>query len=283
MTSVYIGVVGSEMESGICRDSIQNLNIRQGDNPPQYIRSTKGFEGRQTHIDFFLYQTQNDAILLLDGDMVFAPDTLERLRSHNLPYITGYYMRRMFQPVAPVWYEYPEDGSWPQMPMMRDPERGVLHRLGGSGWGCILIHRNVFKAVRPLLKGESFVIEDDMDIWPYDLPRVMQAINSTRDCEDMETLKAAAAVMQEEIRPLTGNHGNVGSDVRFPFFAREAGFDLWGDPDVRPGHVIQYPISGDDYSQVHELQDNVKMETIQLHKQKKTDWNHDMKILRGEA
>ena len=40
----------------------------------------------------------------------------------------------------------------------------------------------------------------------------------------------------------------MGSDIRFPFFARQAGFTLWGDPDVRCGHMLNYPLSPDDYS-----------------------------------
>jgi hypothetical protein len=40
----------------------------------------------------------------------------------------------------------------------------------------------------------------------------------------------------------------VGSDVRFPFFAREAGFILMGDPDVKCQHIIPYPLDPDDFA-----------------------------------
>jgi hypothetical protein len=282
MTSVYVGVVGSEVENGVCRDTIEHINIRAGDNRPQYIRSTKGFEGRQSHINFFLEKTTYDAILLLDSDMYFQPDTLERLRSHDKTYVSGYYMRRMFRPIAPVWYEKNELEIWPQMPWLGDPERGKLHELGGSGWGCMFVHRQVFEDMKPILKGEPYVIEDDMDIWPYDILKVCTAVNELQDCDDLEEMKKHVAILREEIRPLTGNRGNVGSDVRFPFFARQAGHKLWGDPDVRPGHNLQYPLTPDDYTMGHEQQAKLTTEMKERHDEERKKHEKFIKVLRGE-
>lgn len=236
--TVYTGIVGPDMDYGTCRDSIHNIIRREGDALPRFIRATKGFEARDMHVEYFLSETQHDFILLLDHDMVFPQDTLERLRSYGRPYLSGLYMRRRYAPILPVWYEYPENGEeFPLVPYTADPERGRLHRIGASGWGCALVHRSVFEAMRPILKGEPFIIEDDMDIWPYDLPAVMKALQTG----DIDTLR-------QEIRPLRGCKDNVGSDLRFPFYARQAGFDLYGDPDVRAGHMLEYPLSPDDYS-----------------------------------
>lgn len=257
--SVLIGVVGPEDENGACRDSIIQIQRRAGDEVPQMVRATKGYEARQHLFDLF-EKTQHDFLLLLDHDQVYPADTLERLRAHKLPYLSGYYLRRTNQPILPVWYELGEEGRWPMSPWTKEPERGKLHPLGASGWGCILVHREVVGAVKRLLKGEDLVIEDDLDVWPYDLGRVMEAVHGIgallEEMPKVPTLKAALAhyhqALEAEIRPLRCRKDMVGSDLRFPFFARAAGYVLMGDPDVRIGHMLNYPLTPDDFSQLPE-------------------------------
>lgn len=224
----YIGVAASESIPVKAMTSIISMTRQEGDNPPQFVSATKGYVGRQMLINKFM-ESEHDFILLLDHDMIFEDDTLERLRSHKLPYVSGYYMRRQFAPMYSVWFE-PYDGKWPLMPFLQEPRKGRLYPLGGSGWGCVLLHRDVITATRKkVLKGEWDVIEDDMDVWPYDLEAVKRG--------------------DEEIRPLRGVKSDiVGSDIRYPFYAKAAGFQLMGDPEVRPKHILNYPLSPDDYS-----------------------------------
>jgi hypothetical protein len=196
-------------------------------------------------------------MLLLDGDEIYRPDVLEKLRAHKLSYVCAYTLRRRWAPLVPLWFKPAGRHAWPREPWTGVPESGKLHELGGSGWGGVLIHRDVAEAVRPLLKGEPFVIEDDMDVWPYDLARVMAAIRGLRTLTTetisltQETLRRSmeeyTQVLEEEIRPLRILKDHVGSDVRFPFFAREAGYVLMGDPDTRAEHIINYPLNPDDY------------------------------------
>src|SRR3990167_2752947 len=262
--TAYIGVVGPDLEYGSANDSIRKIVVRSGDNYPIPIRATKGFEGREWHINNFI-KSNHDWILLLDADMEFQPDTLERLRSHQLPYVSGYYLRRRFQPIAPVWFRYNPNGEWPHMPWMVDPERGKLHKLGASGWGCVLVHREVFEAVGKLLKGEPFVLEDDMDIWPYNLDNIMAAMKimekvikkKSRNADDEVRLKASLDLLKQEIRPLTGQRTVIGSDIRFPYYAHAAGHVFWGDPDVRCGHIVHYPLHPNDFSELGEQQKDV--------------------------
>jgi len=196
-------------------------------------------------------------MLLLDHDMRFEPDTLERLRSHKLPYVSGYYLRRRYAPIAPVWFEKGKPGEWPMKPWTGDPERGKLHELGASGWGCIFIHRKVIADMLPLLEGELPILEDDMDLWPYDLGAIMGAIKAlrtlTKEKPSPSTLWPAmnehVTTLEKQIRPLRAVKTPVGSDIRFPFFAAMAGYTLMGDPDVRPAHMLNYPLTPDDYSQ----------------------------------
>jgi len=241
--SCYIGVVGSEDENGECRDTIERIERKTGDTAPVFIRATKGYEARQMHLNNWYENTKHPFMLLLDSDMKFPVHTLKRLRAHGLPFVSGLYMRRRYAPIAPVWFEQGEAGVMPMTPFTAVPMENTLYKLGASGWGCILIHRDVVTATRPLLKGEAEIIEDDMDIYPYDLRVVMDAINNFSDDNARETIE----VLKKEIRPLRGLKDSIGSDIRFPFFARLAGFELHGDTGVMCEHMLNYPISPMDY------------------------------------
>jgi hypothetical protein len=217
--SAYIGVVGPEDTPQDAMTSILAITRQEGDAVPTFVFATKGYEARQIHFDKFM-ASNHEFLLLLDHDMVFAADTLERLRAHGLPFVTGLYMRRNMESMRPVWFE-PYSG-WPYMPWCDDPERGRLHLVGASGWGCVLLHREVVTAVRAILKGERDVIEDDMDTWPTnpgELPRVLRG--------DKNMI--------------------IGSDIRYSFYALQAGYQLYGDPDVRPGHYVRHLLTPDHY------------------------------------
>lgn len=236
MMSVYVGVAGPDIDIGPCRDSIQNID-RGPDDVIVFGRGTKGYEVRQQHFNNFI-ASNHEWLLLLDHDMVYAPDTLTRLLAHGVNYVTGYYLQRRYAPMIPVWF-HPGD-EWPLAPFLDLPKSGRLYELGASGWGCVLLHRTVIEGTRArVLKGQWDVLEDDLDAWPYDLTVVMQALREG----DLDTLR-------REIRPWRGQFDRrpVGSDLRYPMLARAAGFTLWGDPDVRPGHVIEYPLAASDYA-----------------------------------
>lgn len=254
----YIGVVGSELENGECRDSIQKIIIRDGDIPPVFIRATKGFEARQQHFNNWLEKTDCELMLLLDSDMVFTPDTLEKLRSRNLPYLSGTYLRRTYAPTSPVWFEKMEGVNFPYKPYTKKIEPNQLIEIGASGWGCILIHRDVALAVKDLLKGEDLVIEDDMDIYPYNLQRVMSALYVLGNVSKKKGVPATALteyvdILLEEIRPLRGKKDNVGSDIRFPFFAKLAGYSLYLDTNVQCGHMLNYNLMPSDFNNMPDV------------------------------
>lgn len=252
--SAYVGVVGPDNEPGACRDSIEALYRRPRDEGPFFVRATKGYEARQTHLNNMM-NSHHDWLFLMDHDMSFPADALEKLRATGLPYISGFYMRRQLNPVAPVWYR-PFNGKWPLEPWVGIPENGTLHKIGASGWGCLLVHREVIEAVRGLLFGEWEVLEDDMDIWPYDLPEIMQAIRGLRALVDeaptrstlLPALAAHTETLERQIRPLRVDRDVIGSDIRFPFFALQAGYQLYGHPDVLCGHTVDYLLGLRDYT-----------------------------------
>lgn len=256
--SAYIGVVGSEIEYGICRDSISLLRIRQGDSQPVYARYTKGYESRQMHFNNWLDETRHDFMLLLDQDQEQDPLALEKLREHKLPFVSGLYLRRQTDPIAPIWFE-PYAGKVPLKPFIRKIESGKLYKIGASGWGTILIHREVALAVRELLKGEWDVFESPMDVYPYDLVEIMRALKALRRLTQenvskstiIPTLAAHLSVLEREIVPLRWDKSApIGSDIRYAIYAKIAGYQLYGDPDVRAGHVVNFSLHPDNYDQM---------------------------------
>lgn len=262
--SVYIAGVGAEYQQVASVLSYVQLQARPGDRLVRPYTPTKGYEGRGKHIADFL-ETEHDFIFMVDLDMHLPQDALERLRSHGLPYVAGLAMLRAWNPLRVGWYEDDPDFNWPMRPWCGPPPaRGRLHRIGAAGWACTLIHRSVFEGVAPLLKGEPFVIEDDMDVWPYDLAAVLRG--------------------EEQLRPLRGDKAEiVGSDLRFCFFARQAGFTLWGDPDVRPGHVAAYPITPDDYEGAGQrLWDALGEQIPPQIEQMRQDWRAGLARLNGK-
>ena len=217
----YIGVVGPSTIPVDCMISIMNMRRQDGDTVPSFIQATKGYEGRQAHFNRMI-ESSHDWLLLLDHDMIYEEDTLTRLRSHGYPYVTGYYMRRRANPIASVWYE-PFDGQFPLMPYTDLPPTDKLIPLGGSGWGCMLLHREVIEKTRSrVLNGEWDVIEDDMDVWPH------------------------------TGEPLRNSYDPVGSDIRYPIYAQAAGYQLMGDANVAPRHMVHYGLSANDFKLVPE-------------------------------
>lgn len=248
--STYIGVVGSETENGMCYDSIMQMRKRPGD-VMQHIRATKGFEARQQHLNNFIL-SNCDYIFFMDADMVFPEDTLERLRSHGLPYVSGLYMRRTYAPIVPIWFQPAARGVMPLKWWSGKIEPNTLYNIGASGWGCVLIHRDVVMAIRNHLKNEGDIIEDDMDIYPYDLGRIMTSLKRLDEMTghttiDPEAMRMHVGILQDEIRPLRVIKTNVGSDLRYPFFAKLAGYQLVGDSGALCGHMLNYPLRPTDY------------------------------------
>jgi hypothetical protein len=82
-----------------------------------------------------------------------------------------------------------------------------------------------FDGMKPLLRGRRWILEHDMAVEPYDLGKVLAG--------------------EEQLVPLRGDFDTVmGSDLRFCYYLRKAGFTLWGDADVDCKHYISYGIAG---------------------------------------
>lgn len=74
-----------------------------------------------------------------DSDMIFEPDTMQRLLAHNAPMVSGAYFRR-----SPPYYLVAfdkidaENHEWSDLPL---PDKTV--KCGGVGFGCVLVKTDI--------------------------------------------------------------------------------------------------------------------------------------------
>ena len=95
-------------------------------------------------------ESDADYVFWLDSDMIFQPDTLERmfqvLKENDLDILTGLYFRRV-HPYSPVLFDrldIDETGChWSNFEEIPDG----LFEVGGCGFGCVLMKTDVFLSV----------------------------------------------------------------------------------------------------------------------------------------
>lgn len=115
------------------------------------LGTTNVAHGRNQIVRKFLDDTRCDWLWFIDTDMVFRPDTLERLLAAADPKerpIVGALcfsvLRGDQREIIPTIYQFNDDGHFARA--MDLPPDGV-HRVAATGTGCLLIHRSVLEAI----------------------------------------------------------------------------------------------------------------------------------------
>lgn len=122
--------------------SIYDLKI-----PPGYVAEFQFFYGyrvdqiRNLIADWIVKGF--DYLFAVDSDIGFASNTLEKLLSHGVDYVSGIYRQR--EPNVIALELYNED--YTRMSVEQASDKQNLFRIGGSGFGCVLISRRVFEKV----------------------------------------------------------------------------------------------------------------------------------------
>ena len=80
-----------------------------------------------------------DYLFAVDHDVTFAPDTLKKLLEHDKDYVTGVYRQRLDPEVIEIY----------GLDNLRKPAYSELYgkglvEIGASGFGCVLVKRDVF-------------------------------------------------------------------------------------------------------------------------------------------
>ena len=185
---VFLGGVSSEYAHGGCVESFLNIRLRPGDGR-KYQWRTRGDVARTELCEEFLQRKEFDALFLADVDMLFNPDCLEQLRSHDLHIVGGHYFRRRFNPMISI----AETGDYPGIPLWDIPDDGLIE-VSNSGFGCLLIKREVLESIQKTLEPK----EPILGMGP--LPEMTN-----------------------------GDHGPFGADYFFSARARKLGYKHWLD------------------------------------------------------
>lgn len=127
-------------------------------------------DGRNTMAKFMCDHSEAEWLFMVDSDMGFAGDTVERLidaadpdarpvvgglcfgqrRAGGAPFHGATYMT---QPTIYDWHEDDDVAGW--MPRF-DYERDALVQCSGTGGACLLIHRTVLERIRDRFGEEWF-------------------------------------------------------------------------------------------------------------------------------
>lgn len=140
--------------------SISNLLVesakkRTGNEISVYFKPNSLVYDSRNLISLYAIENKFDAILWLDSDMMFKPDTLDvmlnDMRDLRAEMITGVYVKRYF-PTAPVLYkEIGEPIRKPDGTLERDIQtydnypKDTVFTVAGCGFGCVLTTVSLLK------------------------------------------------------------------------------------------------------------------------------------------
>lgn len=81
-----------------------------------------------------------DYVMWFDSDMIFAPDTLEKLMAHDKMIVSGMYFKRTgtYEPVVYEAIKHYEDGRAEAVSYKNYPKE-ELFTAAGVGFGCVLL------------------------------------------------------------------------------------------------------------------------------------------------
>lgn len=86
-------------------------------------------------------------LMMLDSDIWFPPDTIERLVAHNLPIVGGWYKDKNAEDHHPTVYDWVEDQEGLAIFRHRKEAGEGLEKVDGMGAGCWLMSREAALAL----------------------------------------------------------------------------------------------------------------------------------------
>lgn len=129
------------------------IYMHKGDNPTVYFKPNSLVYDSRNLLSLYAIENNYDNVLWLDSDMIFPPDILQRLESHNMHMVTGLYVRRR-DPITPVIFKTltepvrNADGKLEKntTPYTNYP-RNDFFPVAGCGFGCVLTSTKLLKDV----------------------------------------------------------------------------------------------------------------------------------------
>lgn len=104
------------------------------------------YDARETIVQHFL-KSECDALMFIDSDMTFSPQSINYLARHDLPIVTAKAFKRVY-PFQPCFYTTIKKEQDQQYYLESPIEYGEgLLPIDGAGMACCLIKREVFEKI----------------------------------------------------------------------------------------------------------------------------------------
>lgn len=192
-----------------CDDALKELE-RRG----YHVRRVGGYAA----IDQGRNQMATDALLdgfeetlWIDSDIGFHPDSVDQLRSHELPIVGGIYPQKGKRALA--------CHIIPGTPSMQLGKRGNLLELLYVGTGFLLVRREVYLTMQRKLQLPVCNERFGHPMFPFFLPMV---------------------------RPIEDGYWYLAEDYSFCQRARECGYQIFADTSIRLWHIGTYRYGWED-------------------------------------
>jgi hypothetical protein len=170
-------------------------------------------------------------LMWIDSDIVFHPDDVQKLRSHNLPFACGLYAKKGPRQFACEFL--------PGTTSVKFGKHGGLVEVRYCGFGFTLVRREVFETVRTQLDLPECNQRFGKPLVPYFQPLVVP---------DPPLGPRASGPRAGETPALPGQGGNwsLSEDYSFCERSRRAGFAVMADTTIRLWHVGMYHYGWED-------------------------------------
>jgi hypothetical protein len=192
-----------------CEQSLRELEVRGYE-----VRRIRGY----SQVDVARCQIATDALadgfdelLWIDSDVGFSPDSVERLRSHGLPFVCGIYPKKARREFACSYAAGTQNLVFGQ--------KGGLTPLEHVGFGFTLTHRCVYDAMIQRLQLPRCNERFGKPLYPFFMPLV---------------------------RNEGAGHWYLGEDYAFCERARQCGYSVVADTTIRLWHVGHYSYGWED-------------------------------------
>ena len=145
---IMVGVaIHRPIEFRVFESFIRMANSRGAHNYSfTFVQNSLVYDARESIVKSFL-DSKCEALMMIDSDMTFHPQSIEFLERHNKPYVTAKAFKRV-EPYQPCFYtkvERRDEGWYMESPV--EYGEGLL-KIEGSGMACCLIRREVFDKIK---------------------------------------------------------------------------------------------------------------------------------------
>lgn len=137
-------------------------------------------------------------LIFLDADLKFHPDGIKRLIEHDKPIMAGFYAKKIMGPP-----------QWCANALTEERTKEGFYLLRETGTGCLLIHKDVFTAMREAYPQLKYTCDPDGKKEEYDY--------------------FSSGVYYDSIKR---RRRWLSEDWAFCWMATDCGFEILGDPDV---------------------------------------------------